>query len=216
MGPAFHERVETSSVEGCDMIKLVKKAIPVVAAAGIFLNIHAGARADILRAPGGGTVRVVVIGVNHYPNLGDGAQLRGATPDAVDIAAALEKDGVVKHGPHFGRASHAGAYRRCDERLDQELQERGSRDHLLCRPRHANPGISSVERPLAERRQRTDRAFQFQFLRPWGRGNHRQHRNAGLAVEARRQGRRYGAGDGFLLRRRHARRRSSIWRVARA
>ena len=76
------------------MIKLVKKAIPVVAAAGIFLNIFAVARADVLRAPGGGTVRVVVIGVNHYPNLGDGAQLRGATPDALDIAAALEKDGV--------------------------------------------------------------------------------------------------------------------------
>jgi len=76
------------------MIKLVEKAIPVVAAAGIFLNIFAVARADVLRAPGGGTVRVVVIGVNHYPNLGDGAQLRGATPDALDIAAALEKDGV--------------------------------------------------------------------------------------------------------------------------
>ena len=76
------------------MIKLVKKAIPVVAAAGIFLNIFAVARADVLRAPGGGTVRVVVIGVNHYPNLGDGAQLRGAAPDALDIAAALEKDGV--------------------------------------------------------------------------------------------------------------------------
>ncbi len=29
------------------MIKLVKKAIPVVAAAGILLNIHAGARAMI-------------------------------------------------------------------------------------------------------------------------------------------------------------------------
>ena len=76
------------------MIKLVKKTIPVVAAAGIFLNIFAVARADVLRAPGGGTVRVVVIGVNHYPNLGDGAQLRGAMPDALDIAAALEKDGV--------------------------------------------------------------------------------------------------------------------------
>ena len=76
------------------MIKLVKKAIPVVAAAGIFLNIFAVARADVLRAPGGGTVRVVVIGVNHYSNLGEGAQLRGAAPDALDIAAALEKDGV--------------------------------------------------------------------------------------------------------------------------
>jgi len=76
------------------MIKLVKKAIPVVAAAGIFLNIYAVARADVLRAPGGGTIRVVVIGVNHYSNLGEGAQLRGAAPDALDIAAALEKDGV--------------------------------------------------------------------------------------------------------------------------
>src|SRR3984957_1050233 len=94
------------------------------------------------------------------------------------------RKGWRPHGPHFGRAGHPAAYRRCDERLDQELQERGSRDHLLCRPWHANPGISSVERPLAERRQRTDRAFQFQFRRPRGRRNHRQHRNAGLAVEA--------------------------------
>jgi hypothetical protein len=75
------------------MIKLVKKAIPVVAAVGILLNIYAVARAD-LRAPGGGTVRVVVIGVNDYSNLGEGAQLRGAAPDAKDIAAALEKDRV--------------------------------------------------------------------------------------------------------------------------
>ena len=62
---------------------------------GWYLPQHfCGGPRGFLRAPGGGTVRVVVIGVNHYPNLGDGAQLRGAAPDAADIAAALEKDGV--------------------------------------------------------------------------------------------------------------------------
>ena len=76
------------------MIELVKKAIPVVATAGIFLNMYAAARADVLRAPGGGTVHAVVIGVNRYPKLGDGAQLRGARPDAEDIDTVLEKDGV--------------------------------------------------------------------------------------------------------------------------
>jgi hypothetical protein len=52
------------------------------------------AAAALLRAPGGGVVRALVIGINDYPNLG-GHSLRGARADAEDIAAVLEKDGVA-------------------------------------------------------------------------------------------------------------------------
>jgi hypothetical protein len=50
--------------------------------------------AALLRAPGGGVVHALVIGINDYPNLG-GHSLRGARADAEDIAAVLEKDGVA-------------------------------------------------------------------------------------------------------------------------
>jgi hypothetical protein len=50
--------------------------------------------ADILQAPGGGTIRALVIGVDAYPNLAASAQLRGAQADAEDIAGALRRGGV--------------------------------------------------------------------------------------------------------------------------
>jgi uncharacterized low-complexity protein len=50
--------------------------------------------ADILQAPGGGTIRALVIGVDAYPNLAASAQLHGARADAEDIAAALRRGGV--------------------------------------------------------------------------------------------------------------------------
>jgi len=75
------------------MRKSTMKGLPFVAAAAFFLN-GLTATAAILRAPGGGTVHALVIGVNSYPRLGVGAQLHGATADALDIAAALAKDGI--------------------------------------------------------------------------------------------------------------------------
>ncbi|MFZ2109183.1 MAG: caspase family protein [Roseiarcus sp.] len=75
------------------MRKSTMKSLPVVAATAFFLN-GLTATAAILQAPGGGTVRALVIGVNSYPRLGPGAQLHGADADALDIAAALAKDGV--------------------------------------------------------------------------------------------------------------------------
>jgi hypothetical protein len=53
------------------------------------------ASADTLQAPGGGTVRALVIGVDAYPNLAPAAQLHGARADAEDIAAALRRGGVT-------------------------------------------------------------------------------------------------------------------------
>ncbi len=50
--------------------------------------------ADILQAPGGGTIRALVIGVDSYPNLAASAQLHGAQADAEDIAGALRRGGV--------------------------------------------------------------------------------------------------------------------------
>ena len=160
--------------------------------------------AEILRAPGGGTVHAVVIGVNHYGNLGDEAQLRGAALDALDIAAALEKAGVHTVPILDGQVTRERIVDAMND-LIKNAKKGDSRDHLLCWPWHADPGISSVERPLPERRQRTDRAFRFQFLRPRDRRNHRQHRNAGLAVASRREGRGYDLSHGRCLRRRHAR-----------
>lgn len=76
------------------MGKLVAVGRPVVAAAIVLLFGWTTAAAEILRAPGGGTVRALVIGVNEYPRLGPAAQLHGAAADARDIAAALAKDEV--------------------------------------------------------------------------------------------------------------------------
>lgn len=53
------------------------------------------ASADTLQAPGGGTVRALVVGVDAYPNLAASAQLHGARADAEDIAAALRRGGVA-------------------------------------------------------------------------------------------------------------------------
>jgi Caspase domain len=54
----------------------------------------AASSADSLQAPGGGTIRALVIGVDAYPNLAASAQLRGAKADAEDIAGALKRGGV--------------------------------------------------------------------------------------------------------------------------
>ena len=49
----------------------------------------ATAQAARLLAPGGGTVRALVVGINDYPKLPH-QSLKGAAPDADDIAAVLE------------------------------------------------------------------------------------------------------------------------------
>jgi hypothetical protein len=50
--------------------------------------------ADSLQAPGGGTIRALVIGVDSYPNLAPSSQLQGARADAEDIAGTLKRGGV--------------------------------------------------------------------------------------------------------------------------
>ena len=52
------------------------------------------ALADDLRAPGGGTIRALVVGVDVYSRLPASVQLQGARADAEDIAGALSRDGV--------------------------------------------------------------------------------------------------------------------------
>jgi hypothetical protein len=54
----------------------------------------AATSAETLQAPGGGTIRALVIGVDSYPNLAPSAQLHGAQADAEDIAGALKRGGV--------------------------------------------------------------------------------------------------------------------------
>jgi hypothetical protein len=75
------------------MGKLGRLAIAAATAAAAFAEPSA-ASADLLRAPGGGTVRALVVGVDAYPNLAPAAQLHGARADADDIAGALRRDGV--------------------------------------------------------------------------------------------------------------------------
>jgi Caspase domain/Domain of unknown function (DUF4384) len=47
-----------------------------------------------LHAPGGGTIRALVIGIDKYPNLPPETQLAGAVADAVDISNTLAAAGV--------------------------------------------------------------------------------------------------------------------------
>lgn len=68
-------------------------------AAGAALAIALGTpalAARVIKAPGGGTVRALVMGIDKYSALDDEAQLRGARADADDIAAALRSAGVAK------------------------------------------------------------------------------------------------------------------------
>jgi hypothetical protein len=55
--------------------------------------------APVLRGPGGGTVRALVIGIDKYPNLDPASELHGAVADAMDITAALRKVGVKVQDP---------------------------------------------------------------------------------------------------------------------
>jgi Caspase domain/Domain of unknown function (DUF4384) len=55
------------------------------------MQSHAAAR---LRAPGGGVVRALVIGIDSYPNLPPPQQLGGAVADAADLSRALLAAGV--------------------------------------------------------------------------------------------------------------------------
>jgi hypothetical protein len=50
--------------------------------------------APVLRAPGGGTVRALVMGVDKYPNLDAASELHGAVADAKDLTDSLRAMGV--------------------------------------------------------------------------------------------------------------------------
>jgi hypothetical protein len=65
-----------------------------IAGAAMAIAQIAATSADTLQAPGGGTIRALVIGVDSYPNLAASAQLHGAQADAEDIAGALKRGGV--------------------------------------------------------------------------------------------------------------------------
>jgi Caspase domain len=68
-------------------------AVAGAAAAGALAQPGA-ASADDLRAPGGGTIRALVVGVDVYSRLPASVQLEGARADAEDIAEALTRGGV--------------------------------------------------------------------------------------------------------------------------
>jgi hypothetical protein len=73
--------------------KLARFVIAAAMATATIAQLSA-ASADILRAPGGGTIRALVIGIDVYPSLAPSAQLHGAQADAEDIAGALRRGGV--------------------------------------------------------------------------------------------------------------------------
>jgi len=75
------------------MRKLMLLATAATAAAAT-LALPGAVSAEDLRAPGGGTIRALVVGVDVYSRLPASVQLQGARADAEDIAEALSKDGV--------------------------------------------------------------------------------------------------------------------------
>jgi Caspase domain len=74
--------------------KLARFMIAGAAMATAAIAQVSAASADSLQAPGGGTIRALVIGVDAYPNLAASSQLHGAQADADDIAGALRRGGV--------------------------------------------------------------------------------------------------------------------------
>jgi hypothetical protein len=67
----------------------------------------AAAAEPVLRAPGGGTIRTLIVGIDKYPRLGRAAELGGAVADAKDIAAALASAGVPAVPLLNGQATRA-------------------------------------------------------------------------------------------------------------
>ncbi len=75
------------------MRKLMLLLTAAAATAGALAEPRA-VSANELRAPGGGTIRALVIGVDSYWRLPASVQLQGARADAEDIADTLSRDGV--------------------------------------------------------------------------------------------------------------------------
>lgn len=50
--------------------------------------------ARVLRAPGGGAVRALLVGIDKYPNLNKASELNGAVADVHDLSAAIKSAGV--------------------------------------------------------------------------------------------------------------------------
>jgi len=76
------------------MRKLMLFVAAAAAAAAGKLAQPGVALADDLKAPGGGVIRALVVGIDVYWRLSADVQLQGARADAEDIAAALSRDGV--------------------------------------------------------------------------------------------------------------------------
>lgn len=74
---------------------LVSLAKLLLRSAALFLISLNALASPALRAPGGGAVRALVVGIDAYGKLGASAQLKGAAADAKDIARALTSVGVA-------------------------------------------------------------------------------------------------------------------------
>jgi hypothetical protein len=74
--------------------RTMRKLMLFATAAAAMLAQHGAVSADELRAPGGGTIRALVVGIDVYSRLPATAQLEGARADAEDIAQALSREGV--------------------------------------------------------------------------------------------------------------------------
>ena len=113
--------------------------IAVAAAAGAGL-----VSADPLRAPGGGTIRALVVGVDVYSRLPASVQLQGARADAEDIAGALQRGGVKPVVLFDTDVTRAKIVAQMDSFV-AEFEAGRLRPLRLRRPRHADARI----RPLA-------------------------------------------------------------------
>ncbi len=73
---------------------MMRKLMLFLTLAAAAVAAASAASAGALRAPGGGTIRALVVGVDVYSRLPASVQLQGARADAEDIADALQRGGV--------------------------------------------------------------------------------------------------------------------------
>jgi Caspase domain len=78
-----------------NLARFLFAAIAIGFAADAYAQAGDRTPSPVLHLPGGGTIRALVTGIDHYPNLSEQDQLGGAAADAQDVAAAMRRVGVA-------------------------------------------------------------------------------------------------------------------------
>ena len=125
------------------MRKLMLFLMAAGAAAAGALAQPGSASADDLRAPGGGTIRALVVGVDVYSRLPASVQLEGARADAEDIAEALTRGGVKPVVLFDTDVTREKIVAQMDSFV-AELETGRLRTLRLRRAWHADPGICTL------------------------------------------------------------------------